>query len=158
MDKSSGMPFSKRGIVVLKARGKFAQRDAVGPVPVDFVGRHVDERRLGTGSPGGFEKMQRSKRIHFEIEKGNGGGAVMRRLRGGVDDQVRAHFIEQRQHALAVPNVERGVPIAGDLPAQVLEHPTGIALRPEENRAMVVVDAVNLESLDARRTSKPRSQ
>ena len=56
-------------------------------------------------------------------------------------------FVEQRQHALAIPDVERGVPVTGDLPAQMLEHPTGVAFRPEENRAMVVIDSVNLESL-----------
>jgi hypothetical protein len=91
--------------------------------------------------------MQRSQRIHFEIEKRNGGRAIVRRLRGGVDDQVRPHFVEQRQHALAVPNIERRMPVTGDLLAQVLEHPTGVALRPEENGPMIVVDPVNLESL-----------
>ena len=39
------------------------------------------------------------------------------------------------------------MPIARDLAAQPLEHPAGIALPPEEHRAVIVVDSVNLESL-----------
>ncbi len=94
-------------IVVLKTRGQLPQRDPVRPVAVNFVGGHVDERRLGAGSVGSFQKMQGSQRIHFEIQKRNGGRAIVRGLRRGVNDQVRAHFVEQRQHALAVPDVER---------------------------------------------------
>src|SRR5580658_7930221 len=71
----------------------------------------------------------------------------MGRLRGGVDDQVRTHFVEQSEHALAVADIERRVLIAGNLLPQAIEDPTGVALGTEENRAMIVVDSVNLESL-----------
>ena len=92
-------------------------------------------------------RLQRAERVHLEIEERNGGRAIVRGLRGGVDDQVRTHFLQQREHTLAVPDVERGVSVAGDLAAQALQHPTGVALGPEENRAMVVVDPVDLKSL-----------
>jgi len=65
----------------------------------------VDERRFGAGAPGGFEKMQRSQRIHFEIEKGNSGGAIVRRLRGGMNDQVRTHFVHEREHSVPIADV-----------------------------------------------------
>ena len=43
------------------------------------------------------------------------------------------------------------VPITGDLLPQALEDPTGVALRPEKNGPMVVVDPVNLESLASKK-------
>ena len=134
-------------IGIVQTRGELFKRNPIGPVSVNFVGRHVDERRFGTGSPCRFQQMQRPERIHLKIEKRNGGCTVMRRLCGGMDNQIRAYFIEQGQYALTIANVQRGMPVIGDFLVQALDHPTGVALRPEENRAMVVIDTVNLELL-----------
>ena len=69
--------------------------NSVGPVAIDFVGGHVNERRFRAVLPRRFEQMQRAQRVHFEIEEGNSGGAIMRRLRGGVDDQIGPQFVHQ---------------------------------------------------------------
>src|SRR5580698_10573544 len=147
----------ERRIVILKARSQLAHRNAIGPVAIDFVGRHVDEWRFGTGPAGGFQKVQRPQRIDFEIQKWNRGGAVMGRLRGGVDDQVRTYFAQQGEHAVAVADIERRVVIAGNVLTQAIQNPTGVALGTEENRAMIVVDSVNLESLTSEESGNFRA-
>ena len=45
-------------------------------------------------------------RIDFEIEKGDVGGAVVRRLRGGMHDQRGPKIIHQRQDAGAIADIE----------------------------------------------------
>jgi hypothetical protein len=39
------------------------------------------------------------------------------------------------------------MPVAWDIPLQALTHPTSIAFRPEEHRAVVAVNAHHLEAL-----------
>src|SRR5579864_1629418 len=97
--------------------------------------------------------MQRPQRIHLEVEKRDGGRAVVRGLRRGMHDQVGTDLADQLQNAVAVANVERGMPIPGDLLAQSGEGPRGIAFRAEEHRAVVAVDSVNLKTRPAEVTA-----
>ena len=64
---------------------------------------------------------------------------------GGVDDGGRPEALEQVEHALAVADVEF---VVGERRAEVFREaglvPAGIALRAEEDRALVVVDAVDV--------------
>jgi hypothetical protein len=54
-------------------------------------------------------------------------------LSEGMDNQVRANLLDERQHTIAVTDVERFMPVAGDFAA----HPAGIALGTEEDCSMV---------------------
>src|ERR1700735_944161 len=49
-------PVRKSRIVILKTRVELAQRDPIGPISINLVGRHMNERRFGTRSPGRFEQ------------------------------------------------------------------------------------------------------
>ena len=62
----------------------------LGRSPYTLLVDMWNERRFGTRLPRRFQQVQRAERVHLEIEKRDGRGAVVRGLRGGVDDQVRA--------------------------------------------------------------------
>ena len=69
----------------------------VGPVAVNLIGGHVDERRFRAGPAGGFQQIQGADGVSSKSIERNGRGAVVRRLRGGVNDQVGPQFVDQRQ-------------------------------------------------------------
>ena len=106
----------------------------------------MDKRRLGAVSPDGFQKIQGADSIGFEILEGNGGRAVVRGLRSGVNDQRGAEFGDDFKNPGAIANVSRVMQIPGDLGFQAAIDPTGVTLRPEEFRAGVTVDARNAEA------------
>lgn len=132
------------GIGVVPAGFQFGQCDGVGPVAVDLVGGHVDERRLRAGLAGGFEQVEGADRVGVEVVERDGGSTVVRRLGGGVDDGVGPDLAQQREDTLAVADVEfvvnKGVTEGFGEPSLV---PSGIALRAEKDGALVVVHAVD---------------
>src|ERR1017187_1434937 len=91
--------------------------------------------------------MQGTQRVHFKIQKGNGRRLIVRRLCRGVDDQAGPQFFHQRQHAGAVADIQRLMPVAGDFAAQPVQHPARVALGTEEDRSMVIVNSGDAESL-----------
>ena len=107
----------------------------------------MDERRFGAGLAGRLEHVQRAERVDLEIEKGNGSGAVVRGLGGGVDDEVGLDLGHQGQQGGAVADIDGGVAIAGNSLAQHAEYPTGVAFGAEEDGAVVAVDSGDAESL-----------
>jgi hypothetical protein len=131
---------------IVPARFQFGQSQRIGTVAIHFVGRHMNEGRFGTGAARRFEEVKRSKRIHFEIEKGNGGGPVVRRLGGGVNDEGRLQFGDQVQNGVAVPNVQRFVAVTRNFGLELAEHPTGVALGSEEDCPVIAVDSRDGES------------
>lgn len=131
------------GIVVIPTRVEFAQSDGIWPVAVNFVGGHVDERRLGTGLPGGFKEVQRADGVGVEIIKRNCGRAVVRGLRGGVDDDVGLNFCNEVENALPVANIEFVVGEAGDKIGEAFLVPARVALGSKKCRALVVVHPVD---------------
>jgi hypothetical protein len=84
----------------------------------------VDERRLGAGLAGGFEEVQRADGVGVEVIKRNRRRAVMRGLRGGVDDDVGFNFCNEVENALPVANVQFVVGEAWD---EVSERKTGFS-------------------------------
>ena len=76
------------GIGVVPAGFEFGEGDGVGPVAIDLVGGHVDEGRLRAGLAGGFEQVEGADGVGVEVVEGDGGGAVVGGLGGGVDDGV----------------------------------------------------------------------
>ena len=69
---------------------QFPEGNGIGPVAVDLVGRHVDKRRFRARPPGGLQHVERAHAVDFEIEKRNGRGPVVRRLRRGVHNELGA--------------------------------------------------------------------
>jgi len=88
-----------------------------------------------------LEQVKRSQRVHFEVEKRNRRGAIVRWLGSRMDDQVRLQFLHQRQHGRAVADVDCRVAVVRNLGLQLPKYPACIALGTEENRPMVAVDS-----------------
>ena len=135
------------GIVVIPTRVEFAQSDGIWAIAVNFVRGHVDERRLGAGLPCGFEEVQRADGIGVEVVKWNRGCAVVRGLRGGVDDDVGFDFGNEVENALSVANVEFVVGEAGDEISEAFLIPARVALRSKKCRTLVVVHPVDRAAL-----------
>ena len=131
------------GVGVVPACGEFGECDAVGGVAVDFVRRHVDERGFRGGLAGGFEEVEGADGVGVEVVEGDGGGAVVGRLRGGVDDDRGANGFDEGEDAGAVADVEFVVDEAGELGGEARLVPAGVTGGAEEDGALVVVDAVN---------------
>ena len=89
----------------------------------------------------------RAQSVHLEIEERDGCRLVVRRLRRGVDNQIGAQFFEEGEDTVTVADIESLMAITGNLAAKAFEHPTGVALGAEEDRAMIAIDPENLVSL-----------
>ena len=137
-------PLVERGFRVVPASLELDERDAIRRVPVHLVRRQKDERRLGGVPARGLEQVERADRVHVEVVEGPAGGEVVRRLGGGVDDEVGLVSSDERVHAVAVPQVEVVVREALRLRPQAREVRCGIAEVTEEVAAHVVVDAVDV--------------
>ncbi len=133
-------------IGVVPAGFEFVQGQRIGPVAIDLVGRHVDERRFRAGAPSGFQQVQRPHRVGVKIVERNCGRTIMRRLGGGVNDAVRLQPGDQVKDGLAVTDVELVVNKAGKLRGEPRLVPAGIARFAKENRPLVVIHAVESET------------
>ena len=71
----------------------------------------------------------------------------MRRLGGGVDNYARLDRLDERQHASAVANIELMVDETLEVLDEPVLIPAGVTLRTEEDRALVVIDAMNRVAL-----------
>jgi hypothetical protein len=103
----------------------------------------VHEGRLGAGLARGLEEVQRAGGVGVEVVERDGRGAVMRGLGGGVDDDGGLDRLDEGEDAGAVADVELVVDEALEFLGQTLLVPAGVALRAEEDGALVVVDAVD---------------
>ena len=64
------------------------QRQPVGQIAIDLVGRAEHERRVGRMPAGGLQQVQGPVGVDREIGLGIGGGPVVGGLGGGVDHQL----------------------------------------------------------------------
>jgi hypothetical protein len=135
------------GIVVIPARRELLHVDKVGRVAINLVGRHMHEGRFRAGLARRFEQVQRADSVRVEIVERDRRGPVMRRLRCGVHDQRRPDLPDEGEDSRPVAHVELMVNEARDQPRQARLVPACIPLRPEKRRALVVVQAVDGESL-----------
>ena len=117
-----------------------------GKIAIHFVGRHVHERGFGAGAARGFQQIQSADGVGVEIVKRDRRRPVVGRLRGRMHDDVRFDCGHQLQQRGAVANVDVEMRVAGDTCAQALERPAGVSFGPEENGALVVIDAEDPES------------
>lgn len=87
----------------------------------------------GVPLPQGAASSLRSPRNPRTEEQRHDGGT----LGCGMDNQVRPQLLDQRRHLLLVACVEGGMSVAWNFALQRRRRPTGIALRPEEDGAML---------------------
>src|SRR5579862_7149655 len=90
--------------------------------------------------------MQRAQRIGFKIQKRNRRGSIMGRLSRGVNDQIRFYFSDERQQDITVSYVDCAVLIAGNLFPESIQNPGGIAFRPKEYCAKIIVNPNDLKA------------
>ncbi len=91
-----------------------------------------------------LQEIQRAAGVHVEVVERAVLGEVVRRLRGGVDDELGTETCDQVAHRRAIPDVERVVREVLRDAAQAGEVPARVAVGPEEVAPHVVVDAVDL--------------
>lgn len=136
-------PLLVSGIIVVPPGGKFLQSDVIGAVTIDFVGGHVDERRLGADLPGCFEKVKGPDGVGVEIVKRDGGGPVVTRLCGSMNDCIGAYRTEQLSDTTAIPDIQFVMFEVREGDLEALLAPTRVPLRAEEYRALIVVHTMN---------------
>ena len=124
---------------------QFSQGDGIGPVAIDFIGGHVDKGSFRTGLAGRFEKIQGPDGVGIKIVEGDGRGAVVGRLGGGVDDGVRFERLEELKDAGPVPDVEFVVlECSAQGPGQSPLIPAGVPLGPEKYGTLVVIHTMDV--------------
>jgi hypothetical protein len=64
-----------------------------------------------------------------------------------VNDQVGAQLVDKRQQLVSFPDIQGSMLVARDFAPQPIQYPTGIALRSEEDCAMITINSVDLETL-----------
>ena len=107
------MPSAIGRVGVVPAGLELDERQPVGVVAVDLVGRHGDEHRLGRVRPAGLEQVERADGVHVEVVERAGGGEVVARLGGGVDHELVARPLRSAPStAVAVADVEVVVGVA----------------------------------------------
>ena len=127
---------------------QFDQRQPIGTVSINFIGRGENERRFGTESTGRLKQVQRPVGVDREIHLRIACGPVVRGLRRGMhhEHNVSAQSLEQVGHGRLVANVEVAMFVAGDCGEESLAMRRGGGFVPKEPFAQVVVDANNLET------------
>src|ERR1051325_7290636 len=97
--------FADAGFVFVALRDfpaivEFAQGKIVRTISVDFVRGCKNEHSVWRALARAFEYVQRTARVHAEVYEWRARGPVVRRLRGGVDDQrdVAAILFEDESH------------------------------------------------------------
>ena len=130
-------------IVIVPPGFEFLEPDEVRTVPVDLVGRHVDEGRFRAGAADGLEQIQGADRVGVEVVERDGRCAVMAGLRGGVDHGIGLELGQEVENAWAVADIEFMVVKVFDQPGETLLVPACVALRSEKDGPLVVVEAVD---------------
>ena len=83
------------GVVVVPASLQLLEKNRVGLVPVDLVGRHMDEGAADAGAAGGFKKVEGADCVDVEVIERARGGEVVAGLSGGVDDGGGFDFLDE---------------------------------------------------------------
>lgn len=133
-----------RGIVIVPACFEFFQFNGVGPVTIDFVGRHVNEWRFRAGLTSGFEQVESANGVGVEVIEWYRSGAVVARLSCRVDDRIGLDLLNDCQDPVSVANVDLVMRILLDEAFKSLLVQARVALRSEEDGALIVVDAVDV--------------
>jgi hypothetical protein len=141
----------------LEPSGVLDERQRVGPVAIDLVGRGEDEGRVGRMGARGLQQVEGAGGVDGEVRVRLAGRPVVRRLRGGVDDDRRVAGVagEEPMTPSASRMSKLGRPEAVDLVDELARHGRRRRLGAEEIRAHVVLDADDVESLLGEVTGGP---
>ena len=139
------------GDVNFPAGVEFDQRQQVGIVAVDFIGRSENEHRAGAELARGFEHIEGAVGVDAEVGERFAGCPVMRRLGGGMDHQfdVASEIAEDIADGAEIADVGgfRGkVRVIDD---QFGFDPFGGCVVAEEVFTHIIVNADDIESLIA---------
>jgi hypothetical protein len=104
----------------------------------------VNEGSLGADSAGGLEHVEGADGIGIEVIEGDRRRAIVAGLSGSVDDYVGLYLSKQIEDALAVADIEFVMDKALQVFLEALLVPTGVALRAEEDGALIVIDSMDL--------------
>jgi hypothetical protein len=63
-----------------------------------------------------------------------------------MDDDIGFDVSDKPENCVAIPNINVEMAIIGNRTAEELERPSGVSVRPEEDRALVVIYAENLKA------------
>jgi hypothetical protein len=144
VDRHRGVDTAEVAVVFgqLEPGLELLQRQPVGGVAVDLVGRAEDEGRARAVRPGGLEQVQGAVGVDPEVGLRLPRRPVVRRLRGSVDDQpdAVAQLGEKPLHALGVADVEVHGAKLGKSRHQLVGHVRGRGLGAEEARPHVVLE------------------
>jgi hypothetical protein len=135
------------GIVV--AFLQFYEREGVRAIAVDFIRTGETEGRLPAEISGGHEQIHGANGIDIKVVIGDRGGFVVRRLGGGVDDEIRSLVSEQIAYAWSVTNVQGVMTITGKRADELLNHRTSRALMPKKLRTHIIVNAHDIPAFAA---------
>src|ERR1700677_2653769 len=137
-------PIPVRLVRIFPARVKFLERQLVRGIAVDFVRGHGSDRRFGSMLTRSLKQVERADGIGMEIREGHGGGQVVAWLGRGVHHGVRLELLQKIEHALAVADIDLVMYKTLNRTLKPALIPSRIAQRAEEDRALIVINSVNL--------------
>ena len=117
------------------------QWQSIGGIPIDFVGRCEDERRIRAMGPGRFKHGKRSVGVDREVGGWLAGGPIVRRLGCRMDDQgdLAPSACEDPLDSARIANVHIEMGVVREVALESSLHPTSRGLRTEEGSPGVVV-------------------
>src|SRR5258707_11653350 len=78
---------------VIPAGFFFHQVQTIRSIPINLVGRHMDERGLRTPLARRLEQVEGAASVHIEIIKGPRSRQIMTGLSGRMNDRVRSDLL-----------------------------------------------------------------
>jgi hypothetical protein len=107
----------------------------------------VDKGRFRTKLAGTFDEIESAHGIDVEVIEGDTSGQIVRRLGGSVHDNGWFEILDEAKNIGAVSNVQFVVAKAREVADEALLVPASVALRAEKRFTLIVVDAVNGETV-----------
>jgi hypothetical protein len=127
------------GVRVIPAGFEFLQGNGIWCVAIHFIRAHVHKGTFRARLSSGFEEVERTYGIRVEIIKGDRRRAVVRGLGRRVDDHRGLKVAKELQHPGAVADVKFVMHKPRQFFGEPMLVPARVALRPEENRALIVI-------------------
>src|SRR5262249_35216 len=119
-------------VTVIPTFVEFDQRNRIGRVPINFIGRHAYERILQAIAPCGLQEIQRTDSIRLEIIERNLCSQIVRWLGSSMNDQLRPQFTNKSVNSVPVADIEFMVPKTRYSVGDSALVPSSITLRTEE--------------------------
>src|SRR5262245_21716944 len=129
--KRFGNPMFSMMIAVIPALFLFDKRNSIWAIAIDLVDGHQNERGLRAVSTAGLEQVECTDGIDIKVIEWDSGGAIVRRLRRGVNNKIGCDFLDEFFHVLTRADVHLVMPELGQGFLQAPLIPAGVSLGPE---------------------------